>query len=81
MAILASAVGWWLWLAVVRRVSATVAGMSSLGVPVLAVILAWAILGERPSQLELIGIFLLMAGLVVVNLAPAQHKRAVGAQR
>lgn len=81
MAILASAVGWWLWLAVVRRVSATVAGMSSLGVPVLAVILAWAILGERPSQLELIGIFFLMAGLVVVNLAPAQRKRAVGAQR
>ena len=75
MAILASALGWWLWLSVVRRVSATVAGMSSLGVPVLTIVLAWLLLAERPSPLELIGIALIMAGLVVINLTPA---RAVG---
>lgn len=68
MAMMASALGWWLWLSVVRRVSATVAGMSSLGVPVLAVILAWVLLGEQPGLLELIGIALIMAGLLVLNL-------------
>ncbi len=68
MAILASALGWWLWLSVVRRVSATVAGMSGLGVPVLAVILAWVLLGEQPGSLELIGIASIMAGLLVLNL-------------
>jgi drug/metabolite transporter (DMT)-like permease len=72
MAILASALGWWLWLSVVRRVSATVAGMSSLGVPVLTVILAWALLGEQPTLLEVIGIVLIMAGLVVVTTASAK---------
>lgn len=68
MAIMASALGWWLWLSVVRRVSATVAGMSSLGVPVLAVMLAWVVLGEQPGSLELIGITLIMTGLLVLNL-------------
>ncbi|TEA79556.1 DMT family transporter [Allopusillimonas ginsengisoli] len=73
MGILASAVGWWLWLSVVQRVSATVAGMSSLGVPVLAVVFAWLILGERATNWELAGIVMIMAGLVIVTLAGA-HK-------
>lgn len=75
MAILASALGWWLWLSVVRRVSATVAGMSSLGVPVLTVILAWLLLAETPTTLELVGIVLIMAGLVVINLGPGDARR------
>jgi len=60
--------GWWLWMSVVRRVSATVAGMSSLGVPVLTVLLAWLFLSERPSAGELAGVAFIMAGLVIVNL-------------
>ncbi|NYT62189.1 EamA family transporter [Alcaligenaceae bacterium] len=68
MAIMASALGWWLWLSVVQRVSATVAGMSSLGVPVVTVILAWLLLAERPTSVELLGVALIMAGLVVINL-------------
>nr|WP_199173219.1 DMT family transporter [Pollutimonas subterranea] len=75
MAILASALGWWLWLSVVRRVSATIAGMSSLGVPVLTIILAWLLLGERPTLLEAAGVALIMAGLVVINLPPDVFRR------
>lgn len=67
LAIVASAGGWWLWLSVVQRVSATVAGMSALGVPVLTIILAWAILSEQPTSLELLGVVLIMVGLVVIN--------------
>ncbi len=67
-AIGASALGWWLWMSVVRRVSATVAGMSSLGVPVLTVLLAWLFLSEQPSTAELFGVAFIMMGLVIVNL-------------
>src|SRR3546814_20669689 len=38
MGVVASAIGWMFWMFVVRRVSAPVAGMSSLGVPGFAVI-------------------------------------------
>lgn len=75
MAILASALGWWLWLSVVRRVSVAVVGMSSLGVPVLAVVLAWALLGERPELATLVGISSIMVGLVVVNVAALRPGR------
>ncbi|NYT65141.1 EamA family transporter [Alcaligenaceae bacterium] len=75
MAVIASAGGWWLWLSVVQRVSATVAGMSALGVPVVTVILAWLILSEQPTGLELIGITLIMVGLVVIN-RPTKRRRA-----
>lgn len=80
MGVMASAVGWGLWLFVVRRVSATVAGMSSLGVPVLAVLLAWLLLGERPGAPELAGIVLIMAGLVVVSWTPSSPARAMPAR-
>ncbi len=69
MAIVASALGWWLWLSVVRRVSVAVVGMSSLGVPVLAAALAWVLLGERPDAAALAGIASIVVGLVVVNVA------------
>ena len=75
MGVMASAVGWMLWMFVVRRVSAAVAGMSSLGVPVLAIILAWLLLGERPGPAELTGVVLIMAGLVVMNW-PSSRKAA-----
>src|SRR5690606_41123066 len=80
MAVIASGLGWWLWLSVVRRVSATVAGMSSLGVPVLTVILAWLLLSEQPTALELAGVALIMAGLVAVNL-PGPRRRAPASRR
>jgi len=68
LSIISTAAGWLLWLQVVRRVSATLASMSSLGVPVMALVLAWLLLGERPDALETGGIILILAGLVVVNL-------------
>lgn len=73
MAVIASAGGWWLWLSVVQRVSATVAGMSALGVPVVTVILAWLVLSEQPTVLELVGIALIMVGLVVINRPPKRR--------
>lgn len=75
MAIMASALGWWLWMSVVQRVSATVAGMSSLGVPVITVVLAWLLLAERPTLVELVGVAFIMTGLVVINLPSRRIKK------
>ena len=60
---IATAAGWLLWLQVVRRVPASIAGLSSLGVPVVAMLLAWALLSERPGGAELAGMALILAGI------------------
>jgi drug/metabolite transporter (DMT)-like permease len=65
--VLASSVAWLLWLFVVQRLPTTVASLSSLAVPVVAVLLAWLILHEQPDPMEGIGIVLIVAGLVAVS--------------
>ncbi len=67
LGVIATGVGWLLWMAVMSRVSAAVAGMSSLGVPALTVLLAWLMLGELPTRLELAGTALILLGLLIVN--------------
>ena len=83
---IATAAGWLLWLQVVRRVPASIAGLSSLGVPVVAMLLAWALLSERPGGAELAGMALILAGIWVVSRAappgnepPAALKASVAA--
>lgn len=65
-AVMASSVAWGLWLVVLKRLPTTVASLSSLGVPVVSVLLAWLILDERPDAMEWLGIALVLAGLVAV---------------
>lgn len=67
-AVLASGAAWLLWSWVVERLPANVVGLSSLAVPIVGIALAWALLGERPSAMESVGIALIAAALVVVNL-------------
>ena len=64
--ILASGLAWTLWLLVVQRLPAAVAGLSSLAIPLAGVLLAWALLGERPGRVEVVGIAVLAAGLVLL---------------
>ncbi len=66
-AVLASSLAWWLWSIVLQRLPTTVASTSSLGVPIVSVLLAWLILHEQPSAMELVGIVLVMSGLVAVS--------------
>ncbi|HEX7339128.1 MAG TPA: EamA family transporter [Rhodanobacteraceae bacterium] len=65
--LLASSLGWLLWLFVVKNLPTSVAGMASLAVPVTVVLMAWAILAERPDGSETVGIVLIVAGLLVVS--------------
>jgi len=65
-AVLGSAIAWALWLFVIDRLPAGIAGMASLATPLLGVLLAWAILGERPDLDEAIGVALIAVALAGV---------------
>ncbi|MBO9661558.1 EamA family transporter [Dokdonella sp.] len=67
-AVLASGVAWLLWSWVVDKLPASVVGLSSLSVPIAGIAFAWILLGERPSPMEAVGIALIAAALVIVNL-------------
>ena len=72
--VLASAVAWWLWSIVLQRLPTMVASLSSLGVPIVSVLLAWMILHERPSLMEVCGIALVLLGLVAVSGIGARQR-------
>jgi drug/metabolite transporter (DMT)-like permease len=67
-AVLASGLAWLMWSYVVARLPANVAGLSSLVIPMLGVLLAWALLGERPSAVEACGIAALGIALAIVSM-------------
>jgi drug/metabolite transporter (DMT)-like permease len=76
----ASAAGWLLWFLVVQRLPASIAGLSGLGTPVVAGLLAWIILDERPSAIESVGMALILCGLFLVARA-ASRPRPAGRDR
>jgi drug/metabolite transporter (DMT)-like permease len=64
--VLATAGGWWLWTYVLAHSPAGIAGLSSLGIPVVAVIASALQLGERPPALELLGMVMIVAALALL---------------
>ena len=68
--ILGTAVAYWLWFVLSERVSATVAALTTLMVPVVGVLGAMALVGDRPAPADWWGFAFVMAGagLIVLNL-------------
>lgn len=66
-AVFATAAGWWLWTYVLATMPAGIAGLNSLGIPVIAVLASAIQLGERPPALELAG--MLAVGFALGMLA------------
>ncbi len=66
-AILATALAWLLWLFVLDRLSAGMAGLSSLAVPAVGVLSAWIELGEQPSLAEGVGMVLIAGALFLLS--------------
>lgn len=62
-AVLASALAYLLWIAVLGRLTARDAGMATLSNPIVGIIAAWLQLGEVPSTIEAIGMALVVAAL------------------
>ena len=65
--LLSSGVCWVLWALVVQRLSANVAGLTSLAVPVAGVLFAWGLLHEQPSNPEWTGIVLIGVALLALQ--------------
>ena len=76
--VFATAIGWWLWTYVLSHTPAGIAGLNSLGIPVIAVLASALQLGERPPALELAGMALI--GLALALLAWLNMRRAASTQ-
>jgi drug/metabolite transporter (DMT)-like permease len=64
--IFANGLGWLIWLYALQRLPAGVASMNSMLIPVIAVLAAWAQLGEAPNRIEGIGMLLIVCALVMI---------------
>jgi len=61
--VLSSGLAWALWLFIVQRLPAGVAGLASLITPLVGVLCAWLILHEQPDAAETAGIIVIGAAL------------------
>jgi len=62
----AAGLGWLIWLHLLSRLSAGMAGLNVLATPAVALLCAWAQLGEQPSLAEGVGMLLIALGLGVM---------------
>ena len=77
--VLATALGWTLWLFVLRALPAAIAGISTLMIPVMSVLWAWLLLNERPTNAEECGIGLIFLALALLGLpVPKMKKQPTG---
>jgi drug/metabolite transporter (DMT)-like permease len=67
-AVLATGLAWVLWLFVLGHLPASLAGLSSLGIPAIGVLAGWLELGEVPSRAELLGMLAIAAALAWLSL-------------
>ena len=68
MSVGGGALGWFLWMFILSRLPAGVAGIASLATPVVGVAAAALQLHEIPGPAELLGMALILAALVVNSL-------------
>jgi len=63
----ATVLAWLLWIAMLRRMSASVASFSLLGTPLIGLLSSAALMGERPSPLEAAGMAFTLVALTLVG--------------
>ena len=62
----ATGVGAFLWLYVLQEMPAGIAGLGTMGTPVVGLLASWAQLGERPTALEIGGMIVILGGLAIL---------------
>ncbi|MBU0750786.1 MAG: EamA family transporter [Gammaproteobacteria bacterium] len=67
MALVVTALGWFLWLYVLEHLPAWQASLSVLGVPVVAIVSSRWVLGEQSTPIELAGMLLIGSGLGLLS--------------
>ena len=70
----ASAIGWTLWLLLLREEDAIVLSGSSFIVPMIALIFGWLILGEEIQVRSIVGSALILVGVYLVNLQARRRR-------
>jgi drug/metabolite transporter (DMT)-like permease len=74
--VLATGGGWLTWLYVLQRLPAGTTSLSSLAIPVIAIISSWLQLGEEPGKAELIGMLLIGLALALLSyLSIRRHEK------
>ena len=68
MAVISTAMCWWLWIIILDRVPAWEASLSVLGTPVVAIISSRMMLGEEFKMSEVTGMLLIGGGLALLTL-------------
>lgn len=66
--ILGGAIAWFLWFYALSHLPAGIAGLGTLGTPVVGVLAAWVQLGEIPTSLEIVGMILVIGALVLNSI-------------
>lgn len=69
---LGTAAGWFLWMYVLKRLPAGIAGLGMLSVPALGVLLSRITLGEKPRAVELAGMALIAIALGLLSWASSR---------
>ncbi|MGB9756055.1 MAG: DMT family transporter [Desulfurella sp.] len=64
--IIATAIGWFLWLYILKKMKVNIVSLSSLAVPILTILESWIQLGETPNIFEIIGIILIVLSLLII---------------
>jgi len=64
--VITTCVGSFLWLYVLRELPAGIAGLGTMGTPVVGVLSSWGQLGETPTTVEVVGMVVILAGLGIL---------------
>ena len=74
--ILATSIGWLLWLFALSRLPAGVAGLATLATPVISIGAAWLQLKEIPTRSEAAGTLLIVCALALLSASGWRRSRA-----
>jgi len=77
-ALLALVVAYMLWNLSVRKIGGSRTAVYSCAIPLVATLIAWPVLGERPTLIHAAGAVLIIGGVLLTRRLPAQKKAAVG---
>ena len=72
--VLGTAAAYWLWFILAERVSATVSSLTTLAVPVVGVLGAMGLVGDRPSGSDWVGFGLVLGGAALTMLQLGRMK-------
>lgn len=75
--VLASGLGWLIWMRLLQHLSAGTASLNALAIPAVAVLAAWLEHGERPAPHELLGMLLVALALVLLSYLTAQRQKNI----